>query len=407
MNITDTSAINSCTSCQLCGAVCSRRAITIGMDSEGFYRPLIDTSLCNNCGICTSICYKFDDKVLMTTTDGLHDKPLISAWAKDDNILNETTSGGIGDLLAHQLQRDGYRVVGVIYNDDSNRAEHQVADNEYDLLQFRGSKYIQSYTLEAFSEVVKNCRQTKYAVFGTPCQIYALNKLASQRKVRDNFFFVDLFCHGCPTFYAWTKFQDDVKRKAIIQKFDKVSFRSKVRGWGSFNVLIEANGKRISNDKYNDKFYELFFCDQLLNAACHDCKLRSTLEYTDIRLGDFWGKKYLNNHKGVSAISLATTRGQEVYDSIKGNIIYSRSDYQDFLPWQSWGKSYSIDTEIRTATLNSLRNPEQDINDAIRVLREKQPLKSNIMRMVKKTISILPLQFINTLKRIQYSLMDK
>lgn len=407
MNVLCNTAFHQCTSCGVCATICSKKAITIKLDSEGFYRPIVDVGLCNDCGLCTTICYRFDDKLQMTSADGLLTKPLFSAWANDNALVKETTSGGIGDLLAHQLQKEGYKVVGVFYNEDAARAEHRVAENETDLCLFRGSKYIQSYTFDAFKEVVANCRNEKYAVFGTPCQIYALNKLASQRKVRDHFLFVDLYCHGCPTLFSWTKFQDDVKRKANIQKFDKVLFRSKFRGWGPFNVLVEANGKRISNGKYNDKFYELFFCDQLLNAACHDCKLRSTLEYTDIRLGDFWGKKFLNNQKGVSAISLATARGKDVFDSIKGNITYSECDYQDFLPWQSWGKSYSIDTEIRKATLNSLSNPEEDINDAIRVLRKKQPLKNNIMRMAKSTISILPLQIINTLKRIKYSLLKQ
>ncbi len=405
MNVLDKSSIHNCTSCGVCATICSKKAITIQLDAEGFYRPFIDADLCNDCGLCTSVCYKFDNELLITSIERLQDKPLFSAWAKDDEILKETTSGGLGDLLARQLQKNGYKVVGVVYNEDANRAEHRIALNEDDLLGFRGSKYIQSYTFDAFKEVFAHCRNEKFAVFGTPCQIYALNKLASQRKVRDNFFFVDLYCHGCPTLLVWKKFQDDVKRKTNIQKFDKVSFRSKLRGWGSFNVLVETNGKRISNGKYNDKYYELFFCDQLLNTACHDCKLRSTLEYTDIRLGDFWGKKFLKNQTGVSAISLATIRGQELFNNIKSDITFSQCKYQDFLPWQSWGKSYSIDTGIRTATIHSLINPEEDINDAIRVLRKNQPLKSNIKRIAKSTISILPLQFINYLKRVKYSLL--
>ena len=327
MNVLDKSLIRNCTSCGVCATICSKSAITIKLDGEGFYRPFVDADLCNDCGLCTSVCYKFDEQPLMTTKEGLLAKPLFSAWAKDDALVKETTSGGIGDLLARQLQKEGYKVVGVVYNEDAIRAEHRVAENENDLSLFRGSKYIQSYTFDAFKEVVANCRNEKYAVFGTPCQIYALNRFATKRKLRDNFFFVDLYCHGCPTLFAWTKFQDDVKRKAKVHKLDKVSFRSKLRGWGSFNVLVEANGERISNGKYNDKYYELFFCDQLLNAACHDCKLRSTLEYTDIRLGDFWGKKFLNNQKGVSAISLATARGKYVFDSIKDNITYSECDY--------------------------------------------------------------------------------
>ena len=108
---------------------------------------------------------------------------LYAAWSKDDELVKQTTSGGIGDLLARELISEGYKVVGVIYNDSKVRAEHVIAATEEETLPFRGSKYIQSYTLEAMKSVVKQCRDEKYAVFGTPCQIYALSKLAEMRQI--------------------------------------------------------------------------------------------------------------------------------------------------------------------------------------------------------------------------------
>lgn len=405
MNITVVSQIRECTSCGLCAAVCARRAITIVMNNDGFYRPIVDTNICNNCGSCTWLCYKYDKNLHMTSGQDLGGKTLLSAWANSDDIVDSTTSGGIGDILAKQLLADGYKVVGVVYNEDEVRAEHRISDDKQGLDAFKGSKYIQSYTFNAFKEVVENCRNTKYAVFGTPCQIYALNKLATQRKVRENFFFVDLYCHGCPSFYAWTKFQDEIKHKENISKIDKVTFRSKLRGWGSFNVVVEANGKKFTNGKYHDKFYELFFCDQLLNDACRDCQLRSTLEYTDIRLGDFWGKKFLNNYKGVSAVSISSQRGKETIERIKGEISSSICSYEEFLPWQSWGKTYSINTTIRKAVLGSLSNPQENINDAIKALRKNQSDYRNIIRVLKSVVSVLPLHIINTLKAIKYSLL--
>ena len=405
MNVSSRTTEKECTSCGVCSSVCNKEAISIALNSEGFYRPVVASDLCNNCGLCTTVCYKFDNNIYLTSEQGLKEKPLFSGWANNDKIVANTTSGGIGDILAQQLLTEGYKVVGVVYNEDEIRAEHRIANVKQELDDFRGSKYIQSYTFDAFKEVVKNCRNTKYAVFGTPCQIYALNKIAHQRKVRDNFFFVDLYCHGCPTLYVWTKFHEELKRKLNIRKFDKVTFRSKLRGWGSFNVLVRANGRNITNSKYNDKFYELFFCDQLLNMACNDCQLRSTLEYTDIRLGDFWGKKYLSNHRGVSAVSVSTSRGKEMFEKIKSKITFFNCDYQEFLPWQSWGKSYSINTKIRKAVLGSLSNPQENVNDAIKTLRKNQSNFRNIVRVVKCVVSVLPPHFINTLKAIKYSLL--
>lgn len=404
MNITNSSSFHSCTSCGVCATVCNRRAITIKLGKEGFYRPVIDESLCNDCGLCTSVCYKFDKELLMTSPEGLIEKPLYSAWSNDDELIKQTTSGGIGDLLARQLMKYGYKVVGVVYNENKTRAEHKIARDEDDLCGFRGSKYIQSYTFDAFVEVVANCRNDRYAVFGTPCQIYALNKLVTKRKVRDNFFFVDLYCHGCPSLHAWTKYQADIKKKLSIDRFDSVSFRSKKKGWGGVYITnFFAKGKSVYvGKKANDKFYELFFSDQVLNEACYDCKLRSTLEYTDIRLGDFWGHKFLKNQRGVSAISLATPMGREVFSKIESSITCSPCSYNEFLPYQSWHLSYQMESENRKAILTTLADSQLGIDDAIRELEKRQGVKKNIIRLIKTILAVFPLGLTNSIKRILY-----
>lgn len=404
MNVLDQAAVNSCTSCGVCAATCKRDAISLVLDSEGFYRPIINHSQCNDCGVCTKICYKFDKTVKITTKEILKGKPLYAAWSNDDEVVNNTTSGGIGDLLAHQLQKEGYNVVGVIYNESKTKAEHKVTNSIEDLIFFRGSKYIQSYTYDAFKHIVNNSRNEKYAVFGTPCQIYALNRLVTKRNIRCNFLFVDLYCHGCPSLYAWIKCQSDIKKRNCVEKFSKVTFRSKIKGWGRFIVLLESGGKKFfAGNVVNDKFYELFFSDQILNDACHDCDLRSTLEYTDIRLGDFWGKKFLNNYRGVSAVSISTKLGEEIFNKIKNQTTSETCNYEDFLPWQSWGKTYSINTNLRTAVLTSLKDPSKDVDDAIRTLRKHQSALNNIKRIIKTAFSFLPLRILNLMKRIKYS----
>lgn len=401
MNITDISAIRKCTSCQLCGAVCPKNAIEIVLDNEGFYRPEVDHNLCIDCGICTKVCYKFDSDVKLTAYKQLPKMPIYSAWAKDDNVVSSTTSGGIADLLARQLIADGYDVVGVVYNDDEQVAKHSVATTIDETKPFRGSKYIQSYTFEAFKCIVKNCKDKKYAVFGTPCQIYALNKFSTLQRKRDNFLFVDLYCHGCPSKLVWDKYQNYVKKKLCISHFDRVDFRSKVKGWGGFYVVVVVvDGKLVfkSNPK-EDGFYELFFSDQVLNDGCNDCLLRSTLEYTDIRLGDFWGRKYLSNNKGVSAISVVTEKGANVLKEIMDAIECEDCSYSEFLPYQSWGKIHAPNEATRKEIFESLQSKEQTIYDAVISFRKHQSLKGRLKRHVKSVLYYLPLSVTMFIKR--------
>lgn len=405
MNISNSSAYRKCTSCGVCATVCTKSAISIRLDEEGFYRPVVDVSLCNDCGLCTTVCYKFDSSVKKTTEKELKQKPLFSAWATDDDIVRNTTSGGIGDLLAHQLMKEDYKVVGVVYNEDAIRAEHKIASSEDELNSFRGSKYIQSYTFDAFKEMVSKCRNEKYAVFGTPCQIYALNKMASQRKVRDQFFFVDLYCHGCPSLHAWSKYQSAIKKRIGVNRFGSVTFRSKIRGWGSLYIVeAKLEGKTVyMGKKANDKFYELFFSEHILNGACYDCLLRSTLEYTDVRVGDFWGHKFLDNQRGVSAISLATDKGKEVFERLH-QVTCARCSYDEFLPYQSWNLSYKVDLENRKAVLDSLANPNEEIDKAITVLRQHQGFATKVKRYIKTVLAMFPLGLTNSVKKIVYKI---
>ena len=406
MNVLDKSAINYCTSCGVCAVTCAKKAITISLNKDGFYRPIIDSSLCNDCGLCTSVCYKFEENVLKTEPSNLKEKKLYASWSNDSNVLNNTTSGGLGDLLAHQLLKDGYTVVGVIYNKEKDCAEHRIARDETDLLDFRGSKYIQNYTYDAFREVVENCKKEKFAVFGTPCQIYALNKLVTKRKLREQFVFIDIYCHGCPSFLAWKKFAGGIKQINRIERFDRVTFRSKKQGWGNYCLDIETGGNTIYKSKrVNDSFYELFFSDTILNESCYDCRVRNTLEYCDIRLGDFWGKSYLTNKRGVSAVSLSTKVGEEVFNKIE-SVHKELKSHLDLLPYQSWNKTYSPNTNCRDKVLLSLRDPEQSIKDAILVLRNNQGVKASIIRRVKYILSIFPQGITKGIKKVIYSVRN-
>lgn len=405
MNISDKTASRLCTSCQMCAAVCSKGAISISLDKDGFYRPNVDDNLCVNCGICKRVCYKFDEHIEMYDTSKLADTKLYGATAKDMDVVNNTTSGGVADIMARQLMKEGYKCVGVVYNGDNDTAVDKVATTEEKLMGFRGSKYIQSFTLNAFKEVVNNCKNEKYAIFGTPCHIYALDKYLHLHKVREQHMLIDLYCHGCPSLNIWKKYVKDVKSEIGEEKIDYANFRSKVKGWGSFYVVVVVDGKPVfySNRRHNE-FFDLFFSDQVLNEACNDCSLRGTLAYTDIRLGDFWGKQYVMNNNGVSAVSLVTDRARQLFEKIKDKINFKEESYEDFLPWQSWGKSHYPNAELREKLFSQLRDDNTSLRTSIVTIQNQQSLKCKLSRIAKQIVQSLPVQFEKRIRWIFYKI---
>lgn len=381
-NINEKKCNNACTSCQACAAICPVSAISVELDDNGFYRPQITDSKCLNCGKCKTVCYKFDADVKKS------DKyiNIYSCKAQDDKLLKNVTSGGIAYLLANKAICEGYKVIGVTYDFKKNIAVSKISDCNIE--EFRGSKYIQAYTAEAFSEALKN-KTDKYMVFGTPCQIYALNKAVNQMGVSENFVFVDLFCHGCPTMLLWNKCIEKIRNNINEDSFDKVEFRSKHRGWHEFSMYFEKNGKKFVTNNEFDAFYSLFFSDMLLNDACSECKLRSSLHYTDIRLGDFWAYRYDTDKQGVSAVAAVTPKGEHWLKKLPCDVFLAEHTLQEVIKNQSYDKVYSVNKENRSILFDKLKS-NMNVDDINKVYISMLSKKTRLKLFCKKITYLLP-----------------
>ena len=386
-NINSDTQYEYCTSCQMCAAVCHKQAIKISLDKDGFYRPVIDENICVDCGQCVKVCVKYDSNIVSTSDEKLSEIPLYAANALDDEIVAKTTSGGVADLLAKQLIAEGFKVIGVVYNPQTNRAEGRIARNTEDTDAFRGSKYIQSYNLDAFHEFVKSCKKEKFAVFGLPCHIYAAHKLLERYDCRDNSVLIDLYCHGCPSMLVWDKVSDHIKKRTGANHYTMVNWRSKLKGWGQFVLETHAeDDSQYFSKPLSNEFFDFFFSNQLLNNACNECKLRSTLAYCDIRLGDFWGKDYKKTDRGVSAVSIVTERGNKLFSALKNKMDITSKKFTSFLPYQSWGRSYPVDYELRNKILGLLREKNSTLEECIKPLKERWTIKTRLKMIIKQIL---------------------
>lgn len=128
---------NDCTGCSACYAACAKGAISMAPDAEGFAHPQIDSAKCVNCGLCTKAC-----PVLVRPAPR---KPLAVFAAKaDDELRMRSSSGGVFSLLARLVIADGGIVFGAGFDHNDWRVVHKSAENEEELEDLRGSKYVQS-----------------------------------------------------------------------------------------------------------------------------------------------------------------------------------------------------------------------------------------------------------------------
>ena len=378
--------VRQCTGCGACECVCPVGAIKITENKEGFYTPIIDNHRCTDCGLCKKTCYKFDEEFKVSENETFE---CYSAVNKSENELLTASSGGVSTELMKAALKDGYFVAGVAYDVKTHRAVTRIAKDEADLEQFKGSKYFQSYTAEAFKEMLSDKSGQKYAVFGTPCQIYALSEAAQVKGLTDKFLFVDIFCHGCPSLKLWDKYLDYVEAKKGTGDFTKINFRSKTHGWHEYCFDFFSDKRHFSSSKYSDPFHEMFFGLDAMNEACYDCVARSTVEKTDIRIGDFWGKRHDMDTKGVSAVVIASDKGKKIFNSVKDSFEIEKADFAEIISEQSYKKIHKVNFERRNETLSQLAGDKR-LEQIVRERRKKLSFLENLKRVTKSTLKLLP-----------------
>ena len=319
-----------CYGCGVCSAVCNKRAIQIELDSNGFYKPLVDDNKCVNCGICLDVC-SFNHSGLAN-----ENLPIKSwaAWSNDETVRKKCSSGGISFEIGKQLIERGFKAVGCRYDIDNERAEHYIASTVEEFVQSIGSKYIQSYTESAFRNVD---RKEKYLITGTPCQIDSFRRMIIKNHCEDNFVLMDFFCHCVPSLFAWKAYIKMLEPR--IGRVTYASWRNKYEyGWHD-NWLMGIDGVKTAapvnwQDPYSliikekktcvqsrksqgDLFYKLFLGDVCHGNQCSkDCKFKYMCSSADIRIGDLWGKTYREDQKGVSALVAYTDKGESVINEL-------------------------------------------------------------------------------------------
>lgn len=142
--------IHNCYGCGVCAMSCAKKIIELKLNDEGFYEPYItDESKCTDCGLCREVCAFCHEELASKPTfvDGY------GSWSNTPAVRQKSSSGGTGFEIGKYLIACGYEVVAVRYDANENNAEHFIAHSKEELVQSMGSKYIPSYTVEAFRKI--------------------------------------------------------------------------------------------------------------------------------------------------------------------------------------------------------------------------------------------------------------
>lgn len=375
-----------CMGCYACLNICPEDCISMHIDDEGFWYPIVNYDECINCGLCVKVC----PVINKTLVD--NEPKAYACYNKDEEIRLDSSSGGIFTLVAEEIINRGGVVFGVGFDEDFNVA-HSYVESYGELDRFRGSKYVQSKIGDTFKQAKDFLDQGREVLFtGTPCQIAGLKSYIG--KDYNNLFCMDNICHGVPSPKVWRKYVDFRERKSG-SKVQRISFRLKDEGWKRFSVsFLFENNTEYRDNLRNDFYMRAFLKDVCLRPSCYACEFKTLNRESDITMADFWGIQRIlpemDDDKGTSLIFVNSPKGQAMIEKVKDKMIYKLVDIHQAVSFNS--------AAIKSVKLNPNREnffeelDELDFDKLVKKhckvklsLRFKNKIKSMGVNILKKT----------------------
>ena len=292
-------------------------------------RPKIDASTCVDCGACDVVC------PVLNVPGG--DECTVAFWAKakNDDLRQRSSSGGMFGLLAQDvLARDGV-VIGAAWNNGCLDPRHVLIENPEKLDAVMRSKYVQGSISRSIYENVRDVLRAGRPVLfsGVACQVAAMRSYLGGLADTDNFVGVDVICHGVPSPELWRRWLVYVEAREDSE-IARVNFRCKTTGWSSYSVMYKYMAAKdgatsASLIKFpKDWYMRSFLQNASLRSSCLTCPFKRRCG-SDLTLGDFWGVKV--NHpeafddKGVSAVIVNTDKGGAAMAAIGKSVVSGES----------------------------------------------------------------------------------
>lgn len=381
---------NPCSGCGACFTICPVNAISYEMNNEGFYEASVSEEKCIKCGKCKKVCSKFN---IYDNAIELKKGKLYAVQSNDMETVMSCTSGGVAYEIAKYGIENGYNICGVIYDYEKNKTKTILTDSFYDLKKIKGSKYIQSTTVEAFKQIVTECKKDKrkkFIIFGTPCQIAGIKRIIEIENIKNEIITIDLFCHGVPSYLVWKKYLKEFN----IKQINNIEFRDKKYSWHDYYMKIDFDGKNYYNCADKDNFLKIFIDGVLLGKSCQKCKLRQQYCFSDIRLGDFWGKEYKKREDGISAVLILSDKGKKLLDKIT-NIKYLKEYNDNILKL----KGDYPNNKYRNICFSYLNDDNKTLKDIIKIYRKDSSKKDKTKNAVKGILNLFPDNIRRNLKK--------
>ena len=330
-----------CCGCAACVQRCPKRCISLNEDEEGFLYPVVDESVCINCGLCEKVC------PIINRAEKLPVKEVLAVKNRNEAERMASSSGGVFIALARNTIEKGGVVFGAVF-DENWEVKHAYAETLDGVRPMMGSKYVQSRIESSYCEAEKFLKQGREVLFtGSPCQIAGLR--CYLRRDYPNLLAVDFLCHGVPSPGVWRRYLNEAlpgaARRAAAGKntvlssslksapvITGIEFRDKtLHGWKKYSFVVrgaaskaDKNSVFLSDIFSQNPYMRGFLSDIYLRPSCYQCRCKNGVSHSDLTIGDFWGVPKampdFDDDKGIGLVLVNTDKGKVVFSALNMDV---------------------------------------------------------------------------------------
>ena len=355
-------------------------------DDEGFDYPLVDESRCTDCGRCIEVCPMVEAP---DTSGHARRPPAYACWHRDESVRADSTSGGAFSALAEEALAHGGVVFGAAFSEDFMGVQHVAAETRDDLAHLRGSKYVQSSTVDAFAQACTELANGRQVLFsGTPCQIAGLRKLVAARN--GQLLTCDLVCHGVPSpaVFADYMLEQCQRHQAPTTEYN---FRGKAHGWNFPSVQqVFDNGQVYERWNWGDTFQHGFLLGVFMRPACYTCPFARLPRVTDVTLADYWGvgSRYpqYDDNRGTSLVLVNTPTGDALFEACATRLFSAECDLDHAASYNSHLTKAAAVPRARAVFFDAYRSGESFKVAARSYIRATALLRRACTRIARRLV---------------------
>lgn len=264
---------------------------------------------------------------------GVSKTKVYAGRAKDRNVLENSSSGGMMTVLTDYILRNNGVVVCAVYQYAEKQVTYSIIKTAEERDTARGSKYVQSIMGNIFvqaEEWLKENPDKELLFIGMGCQAAAFQKYMKMKKLDSRVYIVDIICHGSPSPLLWETYANMLEEK-YCSSITNLTFKDKRYGWNKPTAVVTIKGKEV----FLDEYVKIFYSKMVLRPSCYSCPYAKVERTTDMTIGDYWGIEKVMpdfyDSLGNSLILLHSEKGKHLFEQIKNDLEYSESNTKDCL----------------------------------------------------------------------------